>query len=102
MVISGNCVLVTPKGLDTHGCLDYSSRMPCKTIDYPIERGYTTLCIDGTFDNISETLGLLNLVKVKESNLTIFCQMCEIENTDIFLSCKRDKMCRVQLGMIYC
>ncbi len=95
--------MVSPGGTDEPQCLTHSTKTACKTPNYPIIQGFTSLCLHGTFYNMSENIEISYQTDLTP-NITIFCKACLLINSEITLSCQVD-MCRIFLRDIivnYC
>ena len=88
--------MVSPDGTDEPKCLNCSTNTACKTLSYPINHGFSSLCLHGKFYNISETLELFYQID-RETDINILCKECLLLNSEITLSCKSDKMYEMML-----
>ena len=83
--------------MDEPRCLNYSSTESCKTIAYPVNRGFSMICLHGTFQNISNSIELLSDYEIS-NEVNIICQECVIENSKFSLSCRYAETCRITLN----
>ncbi len=80
--------MVSPDGIDGPQCLNYST--PCKTSGYPIEQGFTAICLHGTYYNVSEHV-------TERTDINMVCKDCEIINSEFTFSCISEKICKISI-----
>ena len=97
--IADERLMVSPDGTDEPQCLDISIDTACKTPSYPINQGFSALCLHGTFYNISENIGISDQTD-HGTNINIICKGCLLLNSEITLSCQVDKICRMFLSKV--
>ncbi len=94
--------MVSAEGIDEPQCLNYLANKTCRTLSYPInhvDKGVITVCLYGTFNNISQNVELSNQTKsIKEMiQVNLFCKECLLKDVDINISCTRSEKCMVFL-----
>ncbi len=89
--------MVSPQGNDTSQCLNYTLNFPCKTAAFPVNQGFSSICLKGTFTNISESLELSYILH-QQSELNIICKECSVQDSEFNISCMSDFMCRILFG----
>ncbi len=87
MIFSDECVMVSPDGIDEPQCLNYSIYTPCRTLSYPINQGFSSICLHGKFYNISDD-ARISYCSDKATIIKIFCKECQLMNSEITLSCQ--------------
>ena len=87
-----NCVKVSAEGFDEPRCLNYSTHTSCRTLNYPLNLGFTSVCMYGRFYNMSEQIEV-----VHSKGINIFCNECLLKLGEIVVTCKRGKNCAVFL-----
>ncbi len=84
------------EGIDQPECLNYTSGTSCRTISYPANRGFSKICLQGNFNNISENIELLNK-DGKLNGVAISSKELIILNCTFSISCPLGKPCDVSL-----
>ncbi len=85
--------MVSQDGSDEPQCLNYSLNAPCKTSAYPINQGFSAICLHGKFYKMSETIELSNITSL--SMIHIFCKHCSIEYSEFNISCITGTDCSI-------
>ncbi len=93
--IPDNCVMISPDGNDDPQCLKDVMNIACKTINYPINQGFSSICLHGTFYNMPGNIGILH-----KTSINIFCKRCILLDSEITLSCQVDKICSMLLSHV--
>ncbi len=76
--------MVSMQGEDEPGCLTASSTTPCKTLSYALTGVNNVVCINGTFQNISENIRIKNTEYGNyEGDIIIICMSCLLENSNV-------------------
>ncbi len=88
--------MIAPDGVDEPRCLNYSDDTNCKTMSYPINWGYSSICMHDTFYNMSESIELLDQPNL-ENGANILCKNCVIGHSSIDLFCIAYQICRIFL-----
>ena len=79
--------MVSTDGEDEHNCLTASPISPCKTISYVINGGRAVVCMNGTFNNVSEVIVIDNNTYVSNaSEIIIGCISCMFDTSIMVLS----------------
>ena len=99
--------MVSAEGRDELLCLNNSTSASCKTLRYPINNGFTSICMYSTFYNATENIEIV-YPNDMITDFNIFCEECSfIRNSVIILSCKGGKICpitfhnlRIESGLI--
>ncbi len=77
--------------------MNYLTANPaCKTISYPINKGFYSLCLRGVFYKISENIRILQQTNLA-TDVSIFCRECLLINSEITLFCLEVKVCSIYL-----
>ncbi len=76
--------MVSPQGEDEPECLTASPTTPCRTISYVITGGRTVVCMNGTFQNMSEDIQITNNTNGSHA-ITIVCISCVISDSKVTL-----------------
>ncbi len=87
--------MVSPIGVDKEQCLDTSSTVHCKSLNYIWTYGHEIKCvmIKGLYsDQYDKSLHQMGR---DTSQLKIFCDDCFIENCTLQLGCKPSKICEI-------
>ncbi len=82
MIFSDKCVMVSMHGEDEPECLTASQTTPCKTLSYAIAAGHDVICMNGTFQNISEDIEITNN-KTGGRAITVLCISCVIDDSNV-------------------
>ncbi len=82
--------MVSPDGTDEPQCLNYSTNTACKTLRYPIQSGFSSLCMQGTFYNLS-----VDIVIDQQHETHVLCKGCSLIDSEINLSCNRGMTCSI-------
>ncbi len=84
------------QGEDEPECLTASRTTPCRTISYALTGGHHKICMNGTFNNISENI---QITKTHSGNnkhvIRIGCMSCLLENSNITFNSSPGKTARV-------
>ena len=70
--------------------------MVCKTLSYPINHGVTSICMSGTFDNVSESVELF-YTDDNEGGIYVYCKLCQVVNSEVTLFCNESRICKMLL-----
>ncbi len=93
-IFSGGCVMVSANGTDDPICLKFAPNISCKTLSYPLSKGYTSVCIYGTVYNMTESIKLVYSLD-DGKGIKVICRSCFIENYVINVFCKTGKVCSI-------
>ncbi len=87
-MFSDVCVTVSNNGRDEPSCLNVTSPTnPCKTLGYVLAAGHTVVCINGTLQNISQTIEITNYTYGdQQTPIVISCELCILQDSNITLS----------------
>ena len=86
--------MVSEDGIDEPNCLNNPTNTPCRTLSYPINQGFPSVCMYGTFSNLTENIELAHSNN-KTSGFNIICKGCLSKSHTINLSCTTVKICTI-------
>ncbi len=88
--LPGNCVAISQEGNDESQCLNHSTNVTCKSIEYVLTKGFSSLCLNGTFYKTSERIAI-----DWQNEINIDCNSFRIENSQFILFCQADVPCNI-------
>ncbi len=83
--ISVQCIYVSTKGLDSQSCLSMNSSQHCKTLSYPMQHGFNTICIHGSYTLYNDTM-LLDHITV---DIVVLGNRASIQNSSLLINSNR-------------
>ncbi len=88
--------MVSLEGVDEPRCLTTSLTNPCKTMGYAVMGEHNMICMNGTFQNLSDTIKISdNTPSTQDREITFLCVSCLLNDSRVIIDNRLGKSLHV-------